>query len=228
MVRCRLFALLSALLYGVPIAAQIDVQDVNKILATTALTVERLEPYVPPRFSLISSKLQIAAQRNPTWFRAQVANAKPGEPLPYEERLGVSRDEYTEYLRLVDSVVMKPVGTDTIMVTPTASGWRFGPATTLAELRGIEIDTVRGVAIAPYGELSAANPIMPSAEQRVTGPWKASRWQRQDVGGTAGTVATFAIGRFVESGQPILYHSAKELVAGSIQRRVDLVLRGAR
>ena len=229
MVGSRFLTLLSALLYGVPIAAQIDVQDVSSILAPGALVVERLETYTPPRFLLLSSKLQSAAQRNPTWFRAQAAMAKPGEPLPYDERLGVTRDEYTEFLQLVDSMALKPVGTDTILVTPTASGWRFEQGTTLPELRGIEIDSARGVAITPYGELSAASPITASPEQRMTGPWSASRWQRQDLDGTgtAGTVASLAIGRLVESGQPILYYTAKKLVAGSIQRRVDLVLRGA-
>jgi hypothetical protein len=43
-------------------------------------------------------KLQAAMTTNRDWFFEQVKKAKPGEPLEYDPKLGLTKDEYAEFL----------------------------------------------------------------------------------------------------------------------------------
>ena len=217
------------LLWGsTPARAQSDHAELRDMLSGATLRVDVLQPWVPPLFTELSAKVQAAAKADPAWFRAHAAAAKPGEPLPYDVKLGLTETEYVAFLRLADSTEMRAGAQASIAVVSTSAGWRFDESTSLPELRGIEIDTVIGVVRSSFGELHAGPPIQPSAGQRATGPWRALRWQRETLNASAteGTAATFAIGRFTASGLLIVFLQVREVANGALARRVDLVLRG--
>ena len=48
-------------------------------------------------------KLQAAVATNQDWFLEHVKRAKPGEPLEYDPRLGLTKEAYAEYLREADA-----------------------------------------------------------------------------------------------------------------------------
>jgi hypothetical protein len=54
----------------------------------------------PPEIEKYISKVEAAARKNPEWFKEFSATAKPGEPLPYDEKLGLTKEEYDDYLAL--------------------------------------------------------------------------------------------------------------------------------
>lgn len=46
----------------------------------------------------LALKMQASVATNRDWFLEHVKRSKPGEPLEYDQRLGVTRQEYSEYL----------------------------------------------------------------------------------------------------------------------------------
>lgn len=51
-----------------------------------------------PRVSEIQAKMDSAIKNNYEWFTEYVSNAKQGEILAYHENLGVTKEEYEEYV----------------------------------------------------------------------------------------------------------------------------------
>lgn len=115
--------------------------QVRPLLSKGPARVEVMEPWAPPRLNELSVRVQRAAQADPRWWEDRVRNAGSG-PLPYDPKLGITENEYRELQRLADSVQLRPARTETIDIEFTPTGWRFGRATTLFALRGLEIDTV--------------------------------------------------------------------------------------
>lgn len=226
------FTLLVSLLCGVCVSAlvgQTPGTRVRTLLPRPRFNVEVLELWTPPRLTLLTQRLQQAVQADPTWWQEHVRRAVPGEPLPYDPKLGLSEPEYRELLSLNDSIQMKPGRTVEVVLEPTPVGWRFGAGNSLTGLRNIVIDTTSNMVHSPFGDLSAADPITPSAEQTATGPWGGPRWSLEAVDTTSltGTIAQFAIGKHEQTGRTIIYYDAKRLEKGQVSAQASLFLRVA-
>jgi hypothetical protein len=63
------------------------------------------------RANELANKLQTAATTNQDWFLKHVKQAKPGEPLEYDTRLGLTKEEYAEYLREAENRHIASTGT---------------------------------------------------------------------------------------------------------------------
>jgi hypothetical protein len=197
------------------------------LLSKGSVTVDVLELWTPPRMAELSQRLRNAAQADPAWFQEHVRRATPGEPLPYDRRLGLTEAEYHEFLRLADSVQMRPVRTETLVIEPIAAGWRFANATTLSALRGLEIDTVANQVRSSFGILPAASPITPSDAQQATGRWGGPRWALAAVDSLTrtGTRAAFAVGKHESTGRTVIYFNAQRVASGQLTSQESLFLR---
>ena len=204
-------------------------QQVRQLLPVGDLQVDVLQPWSPPRLAVLTEKLQTAARADPAWFRAHAATAAPGTPLPYHPKLGLTESEYHEFLALADSVQMRSAATGSLHVESTPSGWRISERSTIAALRGLQIDTLANVVRSSFGILGAADPIVPSDAQRATGRWGGPRWALEavDASTITGAVATFAIGRLAATGQRVVYFDAKRAANGQITARESIFLLAA-
>jgi len=178
----------------------------------------------------LTNRFQAATQADPVWFQQFVAQVPPGQELPYHPKFRLSEAEYRDLLSLLtDSVVMKPTQAGILEILATPSGIRFGPATTFAALRGLELDTVANVVRTTFGVLRGGPPIAPSDAQQATGRWGGPRWSVEAVDTTTitGVVATFAVGRLVATKERMIYFEAKRVADGAITAREDVLLRAA-
>ena len=225
----RFSSLLSLLPVVCPLvlSAQSPGTRLRALLPRGRITVEVLEMWSPPRMVLLTQRLQQAIQADPSWWQEHVRRGVPGEPLAYDARLGLTEPEYREYLALTDSMRMKPARTTDVIIEPSQSGWRFGAASSIPGLRGVEIDTIANVVHSPFGDLATADPIIARSTQRATGPWGGPRWNLDAVDTTtlSGAVAQFAIGKHAETGRTIIYYDAKKMEKGQLSARESLFLR---
>jgi hypothetical protein len=209
------------------IAAQSVGSQVRGLLPRGTASAEILTMWAPPRLSELTRRLQIAAQADPEWFKQHVRRAAPGEPMPFDPKMGLTETEYRELINLSESMEMRPASVETLEVESTDVGWRFGSGTTLAPLRGLEIDTVRNEVQSTFGRLPAATPIKPGPAQRATGPWGGPQWKLESIDEwtATGTVATFAVGKHESTGHTVIYFDAKRADKGQISARESLFLR---
>ena len=85
---------------------------------------------IPPReIDKFVAKVEAAARKDPKWFREFSSKSKPGIPLPFDERLGLTQQEYAEYLALWNKREFKAMGDVSIVLRPS-SGNSWTIATT--------------------------------------------------------------------------------------------------
>ncbi|MGH7720162.1 MAG: hypothetical protein ACREON_15135 [Gemmatimonadaceae bacterium] len=206
--------------------AKVAGEAIAQLLPNGTVVADVMDIAAPPRLGELSARLQAAARRDPNWWAAHVKAARPGEPLAYDARMGLSEAEYRDLLALTDSMRIRPVARAELRVSAAPRGWRLEGGPTLPELQGIEIDTVAGEVSTPMGNAGGVKPITANENQRATGPWDGIQWRREDPSLTSGSgmTITFALGRLRESGRVLLYYDAKRATGGAIAARATRIL----
>ncbi len=70
--------------------------DVVALLPKGATTADVMTLAPSARFQELTIRFREAVSRDPGWFNAFAAKAPAGQPLPYDEKLGISEQEYGE------------------------------------------------------------------------------------------------------------------------------------
>lgn len=167
----------------------------------------------PKEIETYVAKVEKAARSDPKWFRefSNSTAAKPGIPLPYDERLGLTKAEYDEYLALWNKREFKPIEEVMLMLRQsTGDTWSLtstGAASTFSTLRySAKTDTFRS----PNGELKRIADIKADASS-ILGEWSGMEWKFEEETGLGKTKENFAIGRFADKKYGIIVYRAQEL-----------------
>lgn len=157
------------------------------------------------------AKVETAAKKDTKWFREYSKLGKPGEPLAYDERLGLTKEEYDEYLvlwnkrGLVDQVnimlsLRQSVG-ETWLLTAT------GEASVLSTLRYLPKDDLFR---SPNGDLKRIADIKANPAS-ILGEWSGAEWKFEEETEFGKTKENFAIGRFADNKTGIIVHRVQEI-----------------
>ncbi len=149
----------------------------------------------PQEIDKYVAKLEVAARQNPEWFRQFSEQAKPGAPLPYDENLGITREEYDEYLALWAKREFKPVEDVMLILRENKEGaWSLvstGGAASLATLRyHAKEDCFRS----PNGELERIEDI-DADPASILGKWTGHEWKFEEETDLGVTKENVALGR---------------------------------
>jgi hypothetical protein len=124
-----------------------------------------------PEDERIAQKMAQAKAKNAKWFMAYVKkHEKTAGIMPYDPRLGVTRDEYERFAH--PKLGLREIGRITITIKPDAQGARVldVPADAKA-LMGFAIAADGRSAATPAGVLPAAADIHNTDPDAPTGPW---------------------------------------------------------
>lgn len=167
----------------------------------------------PPEIDQYVAKVEKAARADPKWFREFSESAKPGAPLPFDERLGLTKTEYDEYIVLWNKREFKPIE-EVMLLLRQSSGdsWTItstGSASILSTLRF----TAKGDSFrSPNGELKRIDDIKADSAS-ILGEWTGAEWRFEEETGLGKMKENFAIGRFSNKNFGILVYRAQELSA---------------
>ena len=165
----------------------------------------------PPEIDKFVAKVEAAARKDPKWFQEFSGQAKPGTPLPYDERLGLTKPEYDEYLALWNKREFKPIEEVTLLLRATTGDtWAVtstGGASSLSTLRySAKSDSFRS----PNGELKRIEDIKADASS-ILGEWTGLEWKFEEETGLGKSKENLAIGRFADKKFGIIVFRAQEL-----------------
>jgi hypothetical protein len=179
--------------------------QIRKLLPADGTRADVMQLVAPPRLNLLTAKLQQAAQKQPEWWIDQLHKAKPGEPLPYDPRLGLTKEEYKELLSLWGAFSLRKTRTVRLSVKRDGMRITFNGGEELPDLRAVVVDLETGAVTTPYGTATQWSRVEASPEQKATGPWNGVAWEleRVDERTGLGTVVTFDLGRLRQSGLSI-------------------------
>ncbi len=165
----------------------------------------------PPEIDKYVAKVEAAAQKDPKWFREFSGSAKPGLPLPYDTRLGLTQAEYAEYLELWNKRQFKSMQ-DVMLLLRQTSGdtWSLtstGEASLLSTLRySATPDSFRS----PNGELKRLEDIKADSTS-ILGEWTGMEWKFEEETGLGKTKENFALGQFADKKFGLIVYRAQEL-----------------
>lgn len=167
----------------------------------------------PPEIDKYIAKVQTAARADPKWFREFSGQAKSGAPLPYDERLGLTKAEYDEYLALWEKRDFKPME-EVMLLLRQSSGdtWSItstGAASTISTLRyNAKTDSFRS----PNGEMKRIADIT-AEPSSVLGEWSGMEWKFEEETGLGKTKENLALGRMAGDKYGIIVYRAQEVSA---------------
>jgi hypothetical protein len=165
----------------------------------------------PPEIDKYVAKVEAAARKDPKWFRAFSAEAKPGVPLPYDERLGLTKEEYAGYIALWNKRDFKAKEEVMLLLRQSSGGtWSLtstGGASTLSTLR---YSAKEGVFHSPNGELKRIDDIKADSTS-VLGEWTGNEWKFEEETSLGKTKENFAIGRYTNQPFGLVVYRSQEL-----------------
>lgn len=157
------------------------------------------------------AKVETAARKDPKWFREFSKEAKPGVPLPYDERLGLTKEEYDEYIALWNKREFKPMEEVMLLLRQSAGNtWAVtatGRASTISTLR---YDPAADVFRSPNGDLKRLEDIK-AEPGSILGEWVGHEWKFEEETSLGKTKENFALGRYVDKPFGLIVYRAQEL-----------------
>jgi len=167
--------------------------------------------FPPKEIDKYVAKVETAARKDSKWFREFSSQAKPGSPLPYDERLGLTKEEYAEYLALGNKCEFKSIEDVMLLLRQSVGGtWSLtatGGASALSTLRYNPKDDVFR---SPNGDLKRIEDIKAEASG-ILGAWGGREWAFEEETGLGKTKENVAIGRFADNKFGIVIYHVQEL-----------------
>jgi hypothetical protein len=122
----------------------------------------------PERFMELSRKLQAGIKENPGAFASGVLNAKPGEPVDYDPRLGMTEEEYREFLELAKEIKFVKLGSVTLKVGRSDEGVKLDGGEFLPELSKITFNLMEKQVRTPFGNCTKVTAVCTGEGQKAT------------------------------------------------------------
>lgn len=181
---------------------------------------------VPPKeINKYIAKVQASAKADPEWHAEYAKKAKPGIPLPWHDKLGLTKEEYEDYLKLWDQREFKAVQQVVIRLEePKPGEWMIrvsGVGMSISLLRyNPETDGFKS----PNGVLKRIEDI--DAEARsILGAWAGQEWRYEHNTEFISTKENVALGKFKDAKKCLLIYRLQESTAGHRLADKSLVIR---
>ena len=162
----------------------------------------------PKEINEYVAKVEKAAREDPEWFKSYSKNAKPGIPLPFHEKLGLSKEDYATYNKLWDERKMVPLkdGNVVVRLEQAKKGeWMVRVSGKGAPLSLLRYLAGKDVVKSPNGELTRLKDI--DADPRsILGKWTGHEWRFQEEDSLGKTKENFGIGTLVGTRWGILVY----------------------
>jgi hypothetical protein len=186
-----------------------------------------------PRAQELFAKMQAALNRNLEWLTDVRKNLKPGEPLPYDEKLGLTQDEYKEFLDLNKQAQLKEILTREIRVVHNSDDTiSLDGGADLKQLAAIKFDIVHNTVITPYWDLEHARVVDNSGkgEGGVFGPHTGLlfHYEGGDPGSSidniSGKTVTVIVGQIAGTNKRFLSYNVIVMENGERTAAIDMIL----
>ncbi len=206
--------------------------EINRILASLAkvdrIEVDVMEPATTPEIDALTRRFQLAVAANRDWFVEHSKKAKPGEPLPYDPRLGLTRDEYDKMTAAMKNLKLRKQRTAVITIGQQAEGeYVVNGDQSLPALSGVGVDLVQDNVSSLYAEAKNGKPL-DTTDSALVGAVRGADWRYSYVSDDRNTTVffTFAVGQL--KGQGKNKENEKDKTRGFIYFKAIAVTPGVR
>jgi hypothetical protein len=165
----------------------------------------------PPEIDKYVGKVEESARKDPTWFAEHSKNSKPGVPLPYDEKLGLTKEEYDEYLKLWAKREFKPVEAAVLQLKEGKDGtWTIGAAGSANIISLLKFDPAKNEFKSLNGDLKALPDVNADANSTL-GAWTGHEWKYEEEDGLSTTKENIAIGKTADGKYGLIVYRLQEV-----------------
>lgn len=206
-------AVMTTLSMGASALLADEVPDVFKGLFEKDIPVRaQIGMVVPPtEIDKHIAKVEAAARQHPEWFREYSTASSPGTPLPYHEKLGLTRLEYDDYIALWRKREFRPMEEVMLMLRKSSGDtWSIistGEAGAISTLR-YQLDT--GNFRSPNGELTRIEDIKTEPDS-ILGEWSGPEWKFEEETSLGLTKENLAMGKFADGKHGLIVYRVQEV-----------------
>jgi len=208
--------LLSVLLFSV-LVPLVQAEDPPKVLgdylrAGVETRGEMVAVIPPEEIKKYLDLIKAAGQANPEWFKEYEKTTKPGIPLPYHENLGLTKEQYAEYLVLWGKREMKPVPNGAITLrleSPKKGEWVIRASGTGSHLSLLRYVVKEDVVNSPNGALARLKDV-DAKKESVLGAWTGHEWKFEEEDFLR-TKENFAIGKVASGKFGLIVYRLQEI-----------------
>ncbi|MBL1411013.1 hypothetical protein [Sphingobacterium faecale] len=197
-----------------------------------------------PKQQELMKKMKMAIANNIEWYQEVLRGLKPGEPMPYHEKLGMSREEYSGMLKSFESVKLDKMFSASLTVSQEGGTLTFDGGNDLPFLDHIVIDSDSKCILIQGDTLLYQNAIQMDNSRTTlqAGPWQGYSWKREVVS-RAGELITdhesvdivndeeldmsmynCTIGKLDNKGECFMYIKVLVLKGGEVVTKQDIAL----
>ena len=169
----------------------------------------------PPELTKYIEKIQSAARLDPRWFREHSKNSAPGVPLPFHEKLGVTKAEYDQYRKLWDRREFEDIQPVALRLEKASDGnWMIRATGEGFPISSLRYDVASNKLTSPNGELKRVDDIV-GAKDSSLGDWRGQEWMLETETTISKTRENFAIGKkATEPSGYIIYRLVETTTSG--------------
>ena len=180
----------------------------------------------PPEIEKYISKVEQAAAKDPTWFQEYSKDTKPGIPLPFHEKIGLTKEEYDQYLVLWGKREFKVAQEVSLLLRKGSEGrWNIigsGAAAPISSMRYSEKDDTWK---STNGMMTRLADIKAEANS-ILGAWTGKEWRFEEETSLSKLKENFAVGLTADGKYHLLVYRAQEMTStGTRLLDKNLVLR---
>ena len=195
--------------------------DAPKILAAylqpdTPVKGEIVVIVPPPELDKYIAKVEETARsskENAEWFRQHAKTGKPGVPLPYDERLGLTKEEYDDYLKFWNKREFKPVEAVAIQLKSDKEGrWNINMTGGAQSVSTLRYDPKDDAFHSPNGTLVRIEDVNADANSTL-GAWSGQEWKYEEQTGLGTTKENIAIGKTGDKKYGLIVYRLQEVSA---------------
>jgi hypothetical protein len=156
-------------------------------------------PMPPPAIEKYIAKVEAAVQQDPKWFKEYSAAAKPNEPLPYHEKIGLTKEEYDEYLKLWSQREFRQIGEDVMLLLrqKSADNWTLTATQNASPISLLTYSAKDDTFQSVNGTLVKGDDIKTEPES-ILGAWTGSEWKFEQETTLGKTRENIAFGKFAD------------------------------
>lgn len=166
---------------------------------------------LPPReIDRYVAKVEKAAKADPAWFKEFAAKAKPGVPLPFDVKLGLTKEEYGDYLKLWGQREFKPMEEVLLRLRKSAGDtWSITATRSAACISTLRYNPVTDTFSSPNGQLKRLKDIKADSDS-LLGAWSGKEWKFEEESIFGKTKENFAVGRMEKTNHGLLVYRFQE------------------
>ena len=164
----------------------------------------------PKEIQVYIDKVKESAKKDPAWFKEYSAKAKPGVPLPFDVKLGLTKKEYDKYRELWDKREFKALQKVGLRLEAVGDKWRVLVSGEGARISLLRYDEKKNVVVSPNGELERIEDIDAAADT-ILGAWKGSEWKFEEETGLGKTKENLAIGKTGDGKYGLLVYRLQDI-----------------